>query len=71
MKKELLEELLAGQIRELIALGWTKEEVEADEETFFQVIGKEYTDGLTREDVMIVFGNVLEQVDEETAGYSN
>ena len=65
MKKELLEELLAGQIRELIALGWTKEEVEADEETFFQVIGKEYTDGLTRDDVMIVFNNVLEQVNDE------
>ena len=71
MKKELLEELLAGQIRELIALGWTKEEVGADEDTFFQVIGKTYTDGLTRDDVMIVFNNVLEQVNDEVAGYDN
>ena len=71
MKKELLEELLAGQIRELIALGWTKEEVRADEDTFFQVIGKTYTDGLTRDDVMIVFNNVLEQVNDEVAGYDN
>lgn len=68
MKKELLEELLAGQIRELIALGWTKEEAEADEDTFLQVIGKTYTDGLMRDDVMIVFNNVLEQVSDEMTG---
>lgn len=38
---------------------------------FFQVIGKTYTDGLTRDDVMIVFNNVLEQVNDEVAGYDN
>ena len=71
MKKELLEELLAGQVRELIALGWTKKEVESDEETFFRAIGKTYTDGLTRDDIMNVFNNVLEQVNDEVAEYNN
>ena len=53
------QELLAGELFEMKALGWTDEEARADEEAFFERIGH-YADGLTKEEVWEVWQNVWE-----------
>lgn len=51
---------LAGELDEMIALGWTEEEAKADPEAFLDSIGEEYKEGLTEEDIWRVWKNVLE-----------
>ena len=53
------QELLAGELFEMKALGWTDEEARANEEAFFERIG-EYAHGLTKEEVWEVWQNVWE-----------
>ena len=51
---------LAGELDEMIALGWTEEEAKDDPEAFLDRIGEEYKEGLTEEDIWRVWKNVLE-----------
>lgn len=51
---------LAGELDEMIALGWTDEEARANPEAFLDRIGEEYKEGLTEEDIWRVWKNVLE-----------
>ena len=51
---------LAGELDEMIALGWTDEEAKADPEAFLDRIGEEYKEGLTEEDIWRVWDNVWE-----------
>ena len=50
---------LAGELDEMIALGWT-EEAKDDPEAFLDRIGEEYKEGLTEEDIWRVWKNVWE-----------
>ena len=50
---------LAGELDEMIALGWTEEEAKDDPEAFLDRIG-EYKEGLTEEDIWRVWKNVWE-----------
>ena len=58
--KDGLEQDLAGELDEMIALGWTEEEAKDDPEAFLDRIGKEYKEGLTEEDIWRVWKNVWE-----------
>ena len=58
--KDGLEQDLAGELDEMIALGWTEEEAKDDPETFLDRIGEEYKEGLTEEDIWRVWKNVWE-----------
>ena len=58
--KEGLEQDLAGELDEMIALGWTEEEAKDDPEAFLDRIGEEYKEGLTEEDIWRVWKNVWE-----------
>jgi hypothetical protein len=51
---------LAGELDEMIALGWTEEEAKDDPEAFLDRIGEEYKEGLTEEDIWRVWDNVWE-----------
>ena len=51
---------LAGELDEMIALGWTEEEAKDDPEAFLDRIGEEYKEGLTEEDIWRVWANVWE-----------
>ena len=51
---------LAGELDEMIALGWTEEEAKDDPEAFLDRIGEEYKEGLTEEDIWRVWANVIE-----------
>lgn len=55
-----LEQDLAGELREMISLGWTDEEAKDDPEAFLDRIG-EYKEGLTEEDIWKVWANVNAQ----------
>ncbi len=55
-----IEELLAGELDEMIALGWTDEEARENEDAFFERIGN-YTEVLTADDIWRVWQNVLDQ----------
>ena len=57
--KDYIEEMLAGELFEMIALGWTDEEAKADKDAFFERIGH-YALGLTKEEVWEVWQNVWE-----------
>lgn len=59
--KDRLEMYLAGELDEMIALGWTDEEAKNLKELFFERIGKEYTDHLTEEDIWRVWKEVWER----------
>lgn len=58
-EKDRKEMDLAGELDEMIALGWTDEEARANPEAFLDRIG-EYKEGLTEEDIWRVWKNVLE-----------
>ena len=58
--KDGLEQDLAGELDEMIALGWTEEEAKDDPEAFLDRIGEEYKEGLTDEDIWRVWKNVWE-----------
>ena len=58
--KDGLEQDLAGELDEMIALGWTEEEAKDDPEAFLDRIGEEYKEGLTEEDIWRVWDNVWE-----------
>ena len=64
MDKNKQEELLAGELFEMIALGWTDEEARENEEAFFERIG-DYADGFTKEEVWEIWENALEIASEE------
>lgn len=51
---------LAGELDEMIALGWTEEEAKADPEAFLDRIGEEYKEGLTEEEIWQTWKNVWE-----------
>lgn len=57
MNKEMA---LAGELREMIAFGWTNSEAHENEDAFLDRIG-EYTDGLTKDDIYRVWNIVWEQ----------
>lgn len=59
MDKDRRSELLAGELFEMIALGWTDEEAREDENAFFERIGN-YADGFTKEEVWEVWENAIE-----------
>ena len=63
MDKNKQEELLAGELFEMIALGWTDEEARENEEAFFERIG-DYADGFTKEEVWEIWENALEIASE-------
>lgn len=65
--KDGLEQDLAGELDEMIALGWTEEEAKDDPEAFLDRIGEEYKEGLTEKDIWRVWKNVLEIEEEATA----
>lgn len=52
-----IEELLAGELDEMIALGWTDEEAKADKEAFFNRIYS-FTDVLTEDEIWEVWQNI-------------
>ena len=58
--KDGLEQDLAGELDEMIVLGWTEEEAKDDPEAFLDRIGEEYKEGLTEEDIWRVWKNVWE-----------
>jgi hypothetical protein len=58
--KDGLEQDLAGELDEMIALGWTEEEAKDDPEAFLDRIGEEYKECLTEEDIWRVWKNVWE-----------
>ena len=58
--KDGLEQDLAGELDEMIALGWTDEEAKDNPEAFLDSIGEEYKEGLTEEDIWRVWKNVWE-----------
>lgn len=62
----MAEEALAGEFREMIALGWTDEEARTNEEMFFDRIGS-YADGLTKDDVWRVWDNVYNDIRQDQA----
>lgn len=64
MDKSRQEELLAGELFEMIALGWTDEEARENEEAFFERIG-DYAEGFTKEEVWEIWENALEIASEE------
>lgn len=64
MDKNRQEELLAGELFEMIALGWTDEEARENEEAFFERIG-DYAEGFTKEEVWEIWENALEIASEE------
>ena len=57
--KDRKEMVLAGELDEMIALGWTEEEAKDDPEAFLDRIGEEYKEGLTEEDIWRVWANVI------------
>ena len=63
MDKNRQEELLAGELFKMIALGWTDEEAREDEEAFFERIG-DYAEGFTKEEVWEIWENALEIASE-------
>ena len=63
MDKSRQEELLAGELFEMIALGWTDEEARENKEAFFERIG-DYADGFTKEEVWEIWENALEIASE-------
>lgn len=63
MDKNRQEELLASELFEMIALGWTDEEARENEEAFFGRIG-DYADGFTKEEVWEIWENALEIASE-------
>lgn len=56
-------ELLAGELFEMIALGWTDENARENKEAFFDRIG-DYAEGLSEEEVWEVWENALEIASE-------
>ena len=58
--KDGLEQDLAGELREMISLGWTDEEAQDDEDAFLDRIG-EFAEGLDEDDVWRVWRQVWEQ----------
>lgn len=62
-----IEEGLAGELYEMIALGWTDEEAKEDKEAFLERVGYNYTDVLTEDTIWEVWKNVWEesQADQE------
>jgi len=58
--KDRKEMELAGELDEMIALGWTEEEAKDDPEAFLDRIGEEYKEGLTEKDIWRVWKNVWE-----------
>ena len=64
MDKNKREELLAGELFEMIALGWTDEEAREKEKAFFERIG-DYAEGFTKEEVWEIWENALEITSEE------
>ena len=74
MKKELKDEFkreyLAGELDEMIALGWTWQEAKEDEDGFFERIGG-FADGIPKEEVWEIWKNVYEAKMEESEELSN
>lgn len=64
MNKDRKMELLAGELFEMVAFGWTDEEARENEELFFERIG-DYANGLTKEDVWEVWQNVVDEVEAQ------
>lgn len=62
--KDYIEEMLAGELFEMIALGWTDEEARENKEAFFERIG-DYANGLTEEEVWEVWQNAWEITEDE------
>lgn len=62
--KDYIEEVLAGELFEMIALGWTDEEAKENKEAFFERIG-DYANGLTEEEVWEVWQNAWEITEDE------
>ncbi len=58
MNKERIEMELAGELREMIALGWGHEDATENREEFFKRIGDYYTSKLTEDDILRVWENV-------------
>ena len=58
--KDGLEQDLAGELREMISLGWTDEEAQDDEDAFLDRIG-EFAEGLDEDAVRRVWRQVWEQ----------
>lgn len=52
-------QLLAGELFEMVAFGWTDEDARCNEDTFLERIGN-YANGLTKEEIWEVWGNVWE-----------
>ena len=52
-------EMLAGELFEMVAFGWTDDEARENEDLFFERIGN-YAEGLTKEEVWEVWNNVWE-----------
>jgi len=61
------EEDLAGELREMAALGWEKQEAYDNKEAFLERLG-EVGEGFTEEEVFQTWENVWEQIEEETEG---
>lgn len=59
MDKDRRSELLAGEIFEMISLGWTDEEARENEEAFFERIG-DYAEGFAKEEVWEIWENAIE-----------
>lgn len=63
MDKDRRRELLAGELFEMIALGWTDEEARENEDAFFERIG-DYAEGLTKEEIWEIWKNAIEITQE-------
>lgn len=62
--KDYIEEVLAGELFEMIALGWTDEEAKENKDAFFERIGT-YANALTEEEVWEVWQNAWEITEDE------
>lgn len=67
---EARREYLAGELDEMISLGWTDEEAKEDEDAFFERIGS-FADDIPREEVWEIWKNVWEEKMEEAEDVSN
>ena len=59
MDKDRRSELLAGELFEMIAFGWTTEDARGNEEAFFDRIG-DYAEGFSKEEVWEVWENAID-----------
>lgn len=61
------EENLVAELREMAALGWSRQEAYDSKEDFLDRIG-EVGEGFTEEEIFQTWENVWEQIKEETEG---